>query len=132
MSKNKLVLKDNTKIDLETGASLAAMTAVFSDKAAMITAWEKLTPDNLSAVSVQNGDGLTVGSYTALVLLEPHMAVTELSDGAIQATFGMREKTDAEKRLDAAEEALAVHDGAIGDMGAVISAVAEAQEGGKA
>ena len=34
------------------------------------------------------------------------------------------------EKVDAINETLSVHDGAIGDMGAVLSAVAEAQEGG--
>ena len=132
MSKDKLVLKDNTAIELEAGASLVALTAIYPDKAAMVAAWNGLTPENLSAVSVLNGDGLTVGNYTGLVLLEPHMAATVMQEGTIKATFGLREKTETEKRLDAHDEVLSVHDGAIGDMGAVISVVAEAQEGGKA
>lgn len=132
MSKDKLVLKDNTGIELETGASLGALTAVFPNKLAMVAAWDKLTPDNLSAISVQNSAGLTVGNYTDLVLLEPHMAATELPDGTVRATFGLREKTDTEKRLDAIENGQQTQDGAIEDMGAVVSAIAEQAEGGKA
>ena len=104
MSKDKLVLKDNSAIDLEAGASLSALTAVFPDKAAMVVTWDGLTPSNLSAVSVLNGDGLTVGSYTGLVLLEPNMTATVLADGTIKATFGLREKNETEKRLDNLED----------------------------
>lgn len=131
MSKDKLVLKNGTIIELEIGASLSAMTAVFADKATMVAAWDKLTPTNLASVSVVNSDGLTVGSYTDLVLLEPHMAGTALAGGTVRATFGLREKNETEKRLDNLEEGQEVQDGAIGDLGAVASTLAE-QIGGQA
>lgn len=130
--KDKLILKDGSIIELETGASLAALTVICADKAAMVATWDKLMPDNLAAVSVQNGDGLTVGNYTDLVQTEPHMAATVLANGTIVAVFGLREKTSEEKRLDALEEGQQVQDGAISDLGAVTSTLAEQVEGGQA
>ena len=40
-----------------------------ADRAAMLATWELLTPGNLAQVQVKNGDGLTVGTYTDLVLV---------------------------------------------------------------
>lgn len=130
--KDKLILKDGSIIELEAGASLAVLTVICADKAAMVADWEKLTKDNLSVVSVQNGDGLTVGNYTDLVRCEPNLTATELADGTIKAVFGLREKTAEEKRLDALEEGQQVQDGALADLGAVTSTLAEQIEGGKA
>lgn len=130
MSKDKLILKDNTIIVLEVGASLSALTTILPDKAAAVAMWDKLTPVNLAAVSVQNGDGSTGSNYTDLILLEPHMAATELPDGTIKATFGLREKTEIEKRLDNLEEGQQTQDGAIEDVAAVVSTMAEQVDGG--
>ena len=128
--KDKLILKNGSIVELEAGAALSNLTAVYPDKAAMVADWDKLTSDNLVSVSVQNGDGLTVGNYTNLILMEPNLAATELADGTIKMVFGLREKTDIEKRLDAVEEGQAVQDGAIEDLGAVTSTLAEQAEGG--
>ncbi len=98
MSKDKLILKDLTEIELETGASLSAIGALSADKAAMVATWDKLTPDNLAVVQVKNGDGLTVGNYTDLILVSE--TSTANSDGTILTYFNLREKTDMEKNLD--------------------------------
>ena len=69
-----------------------------------------------------------------MVLCSPaFQAVDKTETGKIQATFGIRGKTELEllkEQVAAMSETLSVHDGAIGDMGAVISAVAETTEGG--
>lgn len=116
MSKDKLIIKDNTIIELETGSDLSNLTATYNSKADMVAAWEKLTKDNLSAATIQNGDGLTVGRYTNLVLTEPNLTVTELPDGTIKAVFGLREKTATEKDIDTLKEGQEVQDGAIQEL----------------
>lgn len=129
-NKDALVLKDNTSIELETGASLTGLQVAAANRAAMLATWEKLTPDNLSAVQIKSGDGLVVGKYTDLVLVSETSVVA--ADGTVLTTYCMREKTDVEKRLDALETGQEVQDGAINDLGAVTSAIAEQVEGGQA
>ena len=51
---DKMILKDNTTIELQTGASLSAVTAKFDSKDAMLVAWKTLTPENLAEVKFQN------------------------------------------------------------------------------
>lgn len=131
--KDKLVLKDLTEIELETGGSLGNLGALFPDKAVMVATWDKLTPENLSAVQVKNGDGLVVGNYTDLVLVSETSVVQP--DGNVLTSFNIREKTDVEKlsdRLDAVEEGQAVQDGAIMDVAEIVSVIADTQEGGMA
>ena len=82
-----------------------------------------LTPENLKEVKVQNGDGLTIGSYQELVLLSETSVVD--SDGSVLTTYSLREKTDTEKRLDALEAGQEVQNGAISDLGMVTSTIAE-------
>ncbi len=100
--KDKIILSNNYEIEIESGASLSDVR-----------------------IRVVNGDGLTVGNYSNLVL------VSETSvekDGKIETSFNLREKTETEKRLDALENGQEVQDGAITDLGAAVSGLAE--EGG--
>ena len=119
---DKMILKDNTTIELQTGASLSAVTAKFDSKDAMLVAWKTLTPENLAEVKFQNNAGMTVGTYKDLILESE--TSQEVSDG-VQTTFSFREKTDTEKRLDALEEGQAVQDEAINDLGTATSELAE-------
>lgn len=119
---DKMILKDNTTVELQTGASLSAVTAKFDSKDAMLETWKTLTLENLAEVKFQNNAGMTVGTYTDLILESE--TSQEVSDG-VQTTFSFREKTDTEKRLDALEEGQAVQDEAINDLGTATSELAE-------
>ncbi len=125
--KDKLILKNETKIEIESGASLSDIRVVSDTKYDMIATWDMLTPENLSSVSVVNGNGVTVGNYSDLVLVSETSAE---KDGKIETSFNLREKTETEKRLDALEEGQEVHTGAIEDLGMAVSGLAE--EGGLA
>ena len=128
MSKDKLILKDGTTIELESGSSLDAIKVATENRGAMLEQWEMLTPENLKEVKVQNGDGLTIGIYQELVLLSETSVVA--SDGSVLTTYSLREKTDTERRLEALEEGQEIQNGAISDLGAVTSAIAD-QIGGE-
>lgn len=130
--KDTLVLKDKSVIEMETGASLSDIKVLSASKAAMAAVWDKLTEDNLAEVSVKNGDGITVGHYTDLLLASETSTVR--MDGTILTSFNLREKNDMEKRLDAIEKgqqiqdaAIQTQDEAIGDLG---QAVSDMMEGG--
>ena len=128
MSKDKLILKDGTTIELESGSSLDAIKAATKNRETMLKQWEMLTPENLKKVKIQNGDGLTIGIYQELVLLSETSVVT--SDGSVLTTYHLREKTDTERRLEALEAGQEIQNGAISDLGSVTSAIAE-QIGGE-
>lgn len=123
-----MILKDNTTIELEAGSSLANIQVAAADRADMVEIWGKLTEDNLSSVQIQTGAGLTVGTYTDLVLVSETSTVSP--DGTVLTSYHLREKTDEEKRLDALEEGQTVQDGAISDLGSATSALAD-QIGGE-
>lgn len=129
MNKDKLILKDGTIIELEAGASLAALQVRSTDRTAMAATWAQLTPENLAEVQVQDGNGLTDWNYTDLVLVSETSVVA--ADGSVLTTYSLREKTAEEKRLDALERGQYVHDGAIEDIAVATSAIAE-QMGGQA
>ena len=126
--KDKMILKDNTTIELEAGSSLANIQVAAADRADMVEIWGKLTEDNLSSVQIQTGTGLTVGTYTDLMLVSETSTVSP--DGTVLTSYHLREKTDEEKRLDALEEGQTVQDGAISDLGSATSALAD-QIGGE-
>lgn len=128
--KDTMILKNGTIIELKAGASLGALQVTAADRAAMVATWEILTPDNLTNVQIKNGDGTVVGNYTDLVLVSETSVIA--ADGAVLTTYSLREKTAEEKRLDALEAGQAVQDGAIEDIAAVTSTLAEQAEGGMA
>lgn len=128
MNKDKLILKNGAEVELEAGASLGALQVLSADRVAMLSTWELLTPDNLAAVQIKNGAGLTVGTYTDLVLASETSVVA--SDGTVLTTYSLREKTTEERRLDALELGRQVQDGALEDLGAVTSTLAAQMEGG--
>ena len=128
--KDPLILKDESVIEMESGASLSDIRVLSDSKTAMAAVWDKLTEDNLAEISVKNGDGITVGHYTDLLLISETSTVQ--SNGAILTSFNLREKTDMEKRLDAVEKgqwvqdaAIRTHNEAIGDLGQAVSDMAE-------
>lgn len=129
MSKDKLILKDGTTIELESGSSLDAIKAATENRETMLKQWEMLTPENLKDVKAQNGDGLTIGIYKELVLLSETSVVA--SDGSVLTTYSLREKTDTERRLEALEAGQEIQNGAISDLGSVTSAIAEQIGGGE-
>ena len=130
MNKDKLILKNGHEIELEAGASLGALQVLSADRAAMLATWELLTPDNLAAVQIKNGAGLTVGTYTDLVLVSETSVVA--SDGTILTTYSLRPKTDVERleeKVAAVEAGPQVQDGAINDVATLAGTLAE-QAGG--
>lgn len=92
--KDTLILKDGTAIELETGASIGALTVLSETKYEMLEKLNKLTSDNLSEVVVKNGDAVVVASYSNLVLVSETSVVN--ADGTIKTVFNLREKTDIE------------------------------------
>lgn len=123
MSKDKLILNNGTSIELEAGASLDALQVASESREEMLSQWKMLNAENLKKVTIQNGAGLTVGTYDSLVLVSETSVV--LADGSILTTYSLREKTEEEKRLDALEAGQEVQNGAISDLGMATSTIAE-------
>lgn len=93
--KDKLILKDQTTLEIEAGATLSTITVLSSTKEEMIEKWDALTKENLSAVEVKNSEDVTIANYTDLILASETSVVLE--DGSISTEFHLREKTDVEK-----------------------------------
>lgn len=120
--KDTMILKDGTIIELETGASLGALQVAATDRTAMAATWGKLTPENLAAVQIQNGDGLVVGNYMDLVMESETSTVA--ADGTVLTSYHLRPKTDLERleeRVGAVETGQDVQDGAIIELADIVA-----------
>lgn len=121
----KIILADNTEIEIKEGASLGAITAITADFTALGTvAAALIAPGNMDNVQFKTGEEAT-GEYAGMKLESPLFSAVDIIDGRVEATFGIREKTEVEKRLDALENGQEVQDGAITDLGDVVSTIAE-------
>ncbi|NBH24648.1 hypothetical protein D3Z60_02290 [Lachnospiraceae bacterium] len=129
--KNILVLKDGSEIGLETGASLPDMKVLSDTKQDMVSVWDRLTENNLSEVQIKDGDGLIVATYQNLILDSETSTLNK--DRTVLTSFKLRGKTEVEflmEMVESLENRQEVQDGAITDLGAAVSRLAE--EGGLA
>lgn len=120
----EIILKDKTEITIKEGASLNSITAVveqFKDLDPIASAL--LKEGNLDTVQFKSGENIT-GNYTDMRLEYPLFQVNVVNE-KVEATFAIREKTEEEKRLDALEKGQSVQDGAIEDLGNVVSELSE-------
>lgn len=134
----KIVLKDNTEIEILPGASLGETTVIVPDFADLKTVAEALIKEgNLDTVQYKSEEQMT-GEYTNMKLETPLFKSVDYytEEKKVIAAFAIREKTEMEKRMDAMEKEMkgfkaeqVVQDGAIADLGGVVSELAE---GGKA
>ena len=129
--KEKVILSDNTEIELEAGSSKGEWKVSSADREAMVAVWEKLTEDNLKSVQIKTEGGSVIGNYADMLLVAESSTVAE--NGSVSTIYALREKTVEEKlleRVKALEMEKEVLNGAVSDLGAVTSALAEQIEGG--
>lgn len=120
---DKLKFTDGTIIDIEDGASLEEVTHIARNEADAMFVCGKVTAENVSHLEFFHGELLT-GQYDNVIIAAP----TTREDGegeTVVVRMHFREKTDLELRVDALEESQDVQDGAIEDIGAVLSDMAE-------
>lgn len=118
-------LADGTQVTIEDGASLGRIIHVTDNEAdAQAVCMAVRDEGNLDHVEFYNeGVEQPYGIYDDLAL---NAQPTRHDDnGAVVVTISLREKTDIEKRLDALEESQQIQDGAIEDIGMVLSDMAE-------
>ena len=120
---DKLRFMDGTTIDIEDGASLADITHIATNEANAMFVCGKITPENVSTLQFLHGDAVT-GDYQGVMIAAPTTR-EDGENGTIIVRMHFREKTDIELRLDALEQSQDVQDGAIEDIGTVLSDMAE-------
>lgn len=124
---DKLILVNNTEVTIQSLSSLSDIKVISDTKYDMISVWDMLTEDNLKTVQIKNSEGLVLANYSDLVFVSETSTVIKNENNVkkILTSFHLREKTDVEKRLDALEDGQEVQDGAIMDLGEVVSELSE-------
>lgn len=121
----KLILKDKTEIEIKAGAGLDEIAAVVTDFAALETLAEAVRkPENLKEIQFKTDDVVT-GEYTDMKLLSPLFSAVDIEGDKVVATFGLAEKTEIEKEIELLKAGQTIQDGAIKDLGDVVSVIAE-------
>lgn len=102
----KLILKDNTEIEIAPGTGISRMITYVEDYAALGDLAEKLTRENLSAVKIGAEGGIGSGSYTDMALSDPNFKITDMG-GRLKVVFGLRQLTAEEIQGALVETAIA-------------------------
>lgn len=120
---DKIKLVDGTTIDIEDGASLAEVTHIATNEANAMFVCGKITPENVEHLEFLH-DELLTAKYDHIIIAAPTTR-EDGESGTIIVRMHFREKSDLEIRMDALEQSQDVQDGAIEDIGTVLSDMAE-------
>lgn len=120
---DKIILKNKTEIEVKQMPSISSITVAVADVNALQQLENTLTEDNISSVQTTNASGLVVGNYSDMVLME-NWTIKWMEEG-IEATFGLRDKTEIEILEEKISKSQAVQDGAIADLGEAMSSLVE-------
>ena len=113
---DKMILADKTELVIKEGAAIGSATTVVDDFAALGTVAAALTKaGNLETVQFKTDESVT-GEYTGMKLESPLFTAVDLVGGKVEATFGIREKTELEKRVDSLEGRADVTEGALQEV----------------
>lgn len=100
---DKMVLADKTELEIKEGAAIGSITVAVDDFGALgIVATALTKAGNLETVQFKTDESVT-GEYTGMKLESPLFTAVDLVGGKVEATFGIREKTELEKRVDSLE-----------------------------
>ncbi len=119
-------LANGVSVDILDGATLNHTVIVANDFTTLGTIANALINNNSLKTVQYISNNEVVGEYSDMLLESPLFSNVYFgTDGKVNATISIREKTDIEKRLEALEAGQQVQDGAITDLGDVVSAIAE-------
>lgn len=100
----KIIVADNTGIEIQEGASLEAITAKVADYTGLASLAGKLTKENLSKVKFATDD-IVSAEYENMVLTEPNFRITQKAD-VLEVVFGLQELTQEEQQQETVQTAL--------------------------
>lgn len=89
---DKLILFDNTEIEILEGANIHCITVVVNDFTTYEDLTKKLTRENLKNIKFKTDDLITA-TYTNMALTEPNYKVTQMN-GYLEINFGLEEVLD--------------------------------------
>lgn len=120
---NKLKFVDGTIINIEDGATLGEVVYIADNDPDAIYICSLITPANVNHLEFLIDENV-VGVYDNIAVAAP--ATRENGDGeTVIVRMHFREKDPIEVRVDALEESREIQDGAIEDIGAALSDIAE-------
>ena len=122
MNNDKLKLLDGSEIEAISMYSLDSIVVLLEDVDGLQELKDKLTDDNLSAIEIYNGAGNKIGVYENLRLND--IWRIRWTDEGIEATFGLKQKTDEELRIEALESNMQVSDGAVDALASTVGSLA--------
>lgn len=100
----KMIVADNTEIEIQDGASLDNTTTKVADYTGLASLAGKLTKGNLSKVKFSS-DNVISAEYENMVLTEPNFRITQKSDW-LEVSFGLRELTQEGEQQENVQTAL--------------------------
>lgn len=100
----KMIVADNTEIEIQDGASLDNIINKVADYTGLAFLAGKLTKENLSKVKFSSSD-IVSAEYKNMVLTEPNFRITQKSDG-LEVAFGLRELSQEEEQQENVQMAL--------------------------
>lgn len=123
--KDYMKLATGRQIEVEDGTYLGGIVHIAEDEAAAVEVCAAITPAALAHVEFCSGEtDEAYGVYENLVkMAEPARQTND--DETITVTISLREQSELELRVAALEESQAVQDGAIEDLGLVVSDIVE-------
>jgi len=122
----KLILSDKTEIKVKPGASLGNITALVTGFTELGTVADALMVNGNLDVMQFTSDEAVTSEYSEMKLISPLFQNVDIQvDGSVIATFALREKTELERQLDRIESKQQIQDGAIEELGEVVSTLAE-------
>ena len=129
---DKLKFADDTVINIEDGASLSDIIHIAQTEADALLVCGKVTDENLRHVEFLNMNDTIIGSYDYLAKIENPTRQTQDDGTSVKVCIRLRQKDAMEIRLDEIEErqrqiieTQEIQDGAIEDIGMVLSDLAE-------
>lgn len=123
--KEKIVLKDGTEIEIENGAVENCIQVALPDLDGFKGLYGKFSEANLESYTIQNAAGLTCAIYGNKYIKN---ALVEERGNGFLVSVNLADVDMVSKRLDALEIGQELQDGAITDLGDVVSAMAEGGE----
>lgn len=100
----KMIVADNTEIEIQEGASIETITTKVADYTGLASLAGKLTKENLSKAKFASDD-IVSAEYENMVLTEPNFRITQKSD-ELEVAFGLRELTQEEEQQEDVQTAL--------------------------
>lgn len=123
--KEKIVLNDGTEFEIENGSIENCVQIICTDLDDFKNKYGKFTNENLENYKILNSKGLTCATICNKRLVS---SLVEHNKNAFRVSFNLEDVNLLEKRVSSLEESQDIQDGAIDDLGTMVSDLASGGE----